>query len=195
MKTRNRRYLGSSGTDRDKSEELGKTSGDYPTYWQNLGRSVENEIPDRLGIPDRGEQGFRRHDGDENERKSNRLNRQNKKAARTSRFFFFSYISLPSLHDFERFMGDANKWRRNFFLSLNLNVVVRNSAPKEFACIWQRTRVEIILIETERTQIHFLRDVFVAVAYNHNFNKFSNLTGYEQPWVDHHARALESLNV
>ena len=113
-------------------------------------------------------------------------------------FFFFSYISLPSLHDFERFMGDVNKWRRNFFLdflSLNLNVVVRNSAPEEFACIWQRTRVEIILIETERTQIHLLRDVFVAVAYNHNFNKFSNLTGYEQPWVDHHARALESLNV
>ena len=110
-------------------------------------------------------------------------------------FFFFSYISLPSLHDFERFMGDVNKWRRNFFLSLNFNVVVRNSAPKEFACIWQRTRVEIILIETERTQIHFLREVFVAVAYNHNFNKFSNLTGYEQPWVDHHARALESLNV
>ena len=156
----------------------------YPIVW---------EFPTQIG-----KQGFRRHDGDENERKSNRLNRQNKKGARTSRFFFFSYISLPSVHDFERFMGDVNKWRRNFFLdflSLNLNVVVRNSAPEEFACIWQRTRVEIILIETERTQIHLLRDVFVAVAYNHNFNKFSNLTGYEQPWVDHHARALESLNV
>ena len=67
MKTRNRRYLGSSGMDRDKSEELGKTSGDYPTYWQNLGRSVENEIPDRLAIPDTGKQDFRRHDSDENE--------------------------------------------------------------------------------------------------------------------------------
>ena len=119
MKTRNRRYLGSSGMDRDKSEDLGKTFGDYPTYWQNLGRSVENEIPYRLGIPDTDRKTrLRRHNGDENERKSNRLNRQNKKAARTSRFFFFSYISLPSLHDFERFMGDVNKWRRNFFLSL-----------------------------------------------------------------------------
>ena len=166
MKTRNRRYLGSSGMDRDKSEELGKTSGDYPTYWQNLGRSVENEIPDRLAIPDTGKQDFRRHDSDENESLKKAIGwiGKTRKLHLHHAFFFFSYISLPSLHDFERFMGDANKWRRNFFLSLNLNVVVRNSAPKEFACIWQRTRVEIIRIEIERTQIHFLSDVFVAVA-------------------------------
>ena len=164
MKTRNRRYLGSSGMDRDKSEELGKTPGDYPTYWQNLGRSVENEIPDRLGIPDTDRKTrLRRHDGDENERKSNRLNRQNKKAARTPRFFFQLHFFAVTTR-FRTFYGGRNKWRRNFFLSLNLNVVVRNSAPKEFACIWQRTRVEIIRIEIERTQIHFLSDVFVAVA-------------------------------
>ena len=165
MKTRNRRYLGSSGTDRDKSEELGKTSGDYPTYWQNLERSVENEIPDRLAIPDTGKQDFRRHDSDENENLKKAIGWIGKtRKLHVHHAFFFSYISLPSLYDFERFIGDVNKWRRNVFLSPNLNVVVRNSAPKEFACIWQRTRVEIIRIEIERTQIHFLTDVFVAVA-------------------------------
>ena len=114
MKTRNRRYLGSSGMDKDKSEELGKTSGDYPTYWQNLGRSVENEIPDRLGIPDTGKQGFRRHDGDENERKSNRLNRQNKKAARTSRFFFQLHFFAVTT-GFRTFYGGRKQVTMKFF--------------------------------------------------------------------------------
>ena len=29
----------------------GQTSGDYPIYRQNLGRSAESKIPDRLGFP------------------------------------------------------------------------------------------------------------------------------------------------
>ena len=42
-------------------------------------------------------------------------------------------------------------------------MVPRNSAQKEFACIWQSKRDGVIAIEIERTQIHFLSDVFVAV--------------------------------
>ena len=45
-----------------------------------------------------------------------------------------------------------------------LNMVVRNSAPEEFACISQSKRTGNTAIEIERTQIHFLSKVFVAVA-------------------------------
>ena len=51
-----------------------------------------------------------------------------------------------------------------FFLFLKLNMVLRNSAQKGFACIWQSKWVGLIAIEIERTQIHFLSDVFVAVG-------------------------------
>ena len=65
-----------------------------------------------------------------------------------------------------RFMEDVNNGRLNFnfFLFLNLNMVLRNSAQKEFACIWRSKWVEVIAIEIKRTQIPFLRDFFVAVA-------------------------------
>ena len=43
-------------------------------------------------------------------------------------------------------------------------MVLSNSFQKEFACIWQSKWVGVIGIEIERTQIHFLKDVFVAVA-------------------------------
>ena len=47
---------------------------------------------------------------------------------------------------------------------MNLDMVDRNSAPEEFACIWQSKRVGIITIETEKMWIHFSCDVFVAVS-------------------------------
>ena len=43
-------------------------------------------------------------------------------------------------------------------------MVPRNSTPGGFAYIWQSKWVGIMAIKTERTQIHFLSDVFVAVA-------------------------------
>ena len=43
-------------------------------------------------------------------------------------------------------------------------MVLRNLAQKEFSCIWGSKWVGVIGIEVERTQIHFLSDVFVAVA-------------------------------
>ena len=42
--------------------------------------------------------------------------------------------------------------------------VDRNSAPEEFAYIWQSERVGIITIKTEKMRIHFSCDVFVAVS-------------------------------
>ena len=43
-------------------------------------------------------------------------------------------------------------------------MVPRNSTPGGFAYIWQSKWVEIIAIKNERTQIHFLSDVLIAVA-------------------------------
>ena len=45
-----------------------------------------------------------------------------------------------------------------------LNMLVRNSAPEEFACISQSKRIGDIAVEIGRTQIHFLSNVFVTVA-------------------------------
>ena len=50
-----------------------------------------------------------------------------------------------------------------FYLFLNMVMVPRNSTPRGFAYIRQSKRV-MIAIKTERTQIHFLSDVLVAVA-------------------------------
>ena len=47
---------------------------------------------------------------------------------------------------------------------MNLDMVDRNSAPEELACIWQSKRVGIITIETEKMWIHFSCDVFVSVS-------------------------------
>ena len=44
------------------------------------------------------------------------------------------------------------------------NVVVGNSASQEFVCIRHGKRVVIIAIEIEKTRIHFLSEVSVAIA-------------------------------
>ena len=70
----------------------------------------------------------------------------------------FLHISLPSLYDYDRtttFWVNVNKRWRNFSLSLalNLDMVLRNSTPEEFACIRQRRWVGIIAIEIEKLQV------------------------------------------
>ena len=59
-------------------------------------------------------------------------------------------------------MEDVNK--SILFLFLSLDKVTWNSSSGGFAHIWQSKWVGIIAIKTERTQIHFLSDVLVAVA-------------------------------
>ena len=63
-----------------------------------------------------------------------------------------------------RFMDDVNKQRQNIFLFLYLDMVPRNSTPGGFAYIWQSKWVGTIAIKIQRTQIHFLSDVLIAVA-------------------------------
>ena len=85
---------------------------------------------------------------------SNRLTRRNNNFARASRFFL--YISLPSTSRLPvkmpnfTFCEGRKQAMTKFILFMNLDMVDRNSAPEEFACIWQSKRVGIITIETEK---------------------------------------------
>ena len=81
------------------------------------------------------------------------------------------YISFPFLHDYDlkmphfAFYGGRKQATTNFFfLFLSLNIVPWNSASGGFAYNWQSKWVGIIAMKTERTQIHFLSDVLVAVV-------------------------------
>ena len=83
----------------------------------------------------------------------------------------FLYISFPFLQDYDvkmpyfAFIEDVNKQQRNFIsLSEFGSVVIWNSVSGGFAYIWWSKWVGIITIKTEKTQIHFLSDVLVAVA-------------------------------
>ena len=51
-----------------------------------------------------------------------------------------------------------------FIVFMNLDMVDRNSAPEDFACIWQSEWVGIITIETEKIWVHSSCDVFVVVS-------------------------------
>ena len=74
--------------------------------------------------------------------KSNSLTRKNNNFALASRFILL-YISLPSLQDYRVKIPSFTfcDWRnhamsdRIFFLFINLDIVDRNSAPEELACI------------------------------------------------------------
>ena len=44
---------------------------------------------------------------------------------------------------------------KKFILFMNLDMVDRNSAPEDFAYMWQSKRVGIITIETEKMWVHF----------------------------------------
>ena len=94
--------------------------------------------------------------------------RKNNNFARASHFFVHFFAVFARLRHENclilRFREDVNKRRHNFILFLNLDMVFRNSTPGGFAYIWQSRWVGIIAIKTERTQIHFLSDVFAAVA-------------------------------
>ena len=61
------------------------------------------------------------------------------------------------------FMEDVNKRKRNFFLFLNLDMVLnRNSAPGEYVDIRKCSKVGITAMKIERKRNHFLSEVFVT---------------------------------
>ena len=99
---------------------------------------------------------------------SNSVTKQNNNFARASHFFF--YISSPStarlpvkMPNF-MFCEGCKQVMTKFILFMNLDMVDRNSAPEEFACIWQSKWVGIITIETEKMWVHSSCDVFVVVS-------------------------------
>ena len=100
--------------------------------------------------------------------KNNSFYKKNNNFARASRFFvhFFARFCTTTTWKclISRFMEFVTSNDEILFLSLNLDMVPRNSTPGGFAYIWQSKWVGIIAIKTERTQIHFLSDVFVAAA-------------------------------
>ena len=83
----------------------------------------------------------------------------------------FCIFLCPFLHDYDvkipnfTFYGLRKQaTTKLYFFFLTLDMVPSNSNPGGFAYIWQRKWVGIIAIKTERTQIHFLSDVLIAVA-------------------------------
>ena len=92
--------------------------------------------------------------------KRNRLTRQNNNFASAAHFFVHCFTVTARLQFF------VLKWTQTsqdqiFFLFLTLDMAVRNSATEEFAFIWHSKQVGIIVIEIQRTRIHFLSDVSV----------------------------------
>ena len=61
-------------------------------------------------------------------------------------------------------MGEVTRDDEIQFIFLYLDMVPRNSTPGKFANIWQSKWGGIIAIKTEKTQIHFLSDILIAVA-------------------------------
>ena len=99
---------------------------------------------------------------------NNRFYKQNNNLACAPRFFvhFFARFCTTTTWKclISRFMGDITSDDKIQFLFLYLDMVPRNSTPGGFANIWQSKWVGIIAIKTERTQIHFLSDILIAVA-------------------------------
>ena len=82
-----------------------------------------------------------------------------------------NYISLPLLHDYDEkmpnftFYGGRKQATMKFSFPFWTWIwFLRNSTPGEFAYIWQSKWVGTVAIKIEWTRIHFLSDVFAAVA-------------------------------
>ena len=81
--------------------------------------------------------------------KSNWLNKQNNNSARAPRLlvhFFTVTATTRGKCLNSRFMKEVNKQRLIFCFFLNLNMILWNSAQKEFACISQSKRVRVMRV-------------------------------------------------
>ena len=100
--------------------------------------------------------------------KNNRFCKQNNNFAHASRFFVHFFARFCTITTWKclisRFMEDVNKRRRNFISISVLGYGQEIQFHGGFAYIWQSRWVGIIAIKTERTQIHFLSDVLIAIA-------------------------------
>ena len=82
----------------------------------------------------------------------------------------FLYISFPFLHDYDvkmpnfAFYGGRKQAKPKFYFSFWAWIWSLEIQLGGFAYNWQSKWAGIIGIKTEKTQIHFLSDVLVAVA-------------------------------
>ena len=113
------------------------------------------------------------HDGNSNVRKRHKSNRfrlayQQLSTARAPRFFVHCFaVNARLRRELPNFYVSSTSWTYDdkfLFLSLNLNFFLKNSTPGKFAHIGQSERVGIIALKFQRTQSHFLSEVFAAVA-------------------------------
>ena len=99
---------------------------------------------------------------------NNRFYKQNSNFACAPRFFVHFLARLCTTTTWKclisRFVGDVTSDDEIQFLFLYLDMVPRNSTLGGFANNWQSKWVGIIAKKTERTQIHFLSDILIAVA-------------------------------
>ena len=109
----------------------------------------------------------------------------------------FLYISLPFYTTTTwnclilLFREDINDRRRNFILSPNLNIVLRNSTPGGFAYIWQSKWFGKIAIKTGRMQTHFRSDIFAAVASSDRKGDVTRKDSQRRFLVQHSVAMLE----
>ena len=94
-------------------------------------------------------------------KKNNRFYKQNNSFVRASHFLctFLSRFCTTTTWKclISCFMEDVNKQRRNYIYLSELGYGPLKFSFRRVAYIWQSNWVRIILIETERTQIHFLK--------------------------------------
>ena len=116
-------------------------------------------------------------DGIDNENGNNAigLDWQNNNSAHASRFIvhFFAFTArlrrkMPNFTSFSFFggrgRGREHKTTTYFFFSWT-SIALQNSAPERIANIWRIVRDGINAIKFEAARIHFLSDVFAAVAF------------------------------
>ena len=103
----------------------------------------------------------------ENGKKAIGLDWQNNNFARASHLFVHFFAFTPRLRrkmpNFTFFAGREHKTTTYFFFSWT-SIALQNSTPETIANIWRIERDGINAIKFEAARIHFLRDVFAAVA-------------------------------
>ena len=130
-------------------------------------------------------------DGKENWKKSIGLYQHNNNCARASRFFVrFLAVVARLRRETSKFHAPALRSRRaqrkNFlFLFLNLDTVLPDLTPENFAIIWQIKWNWIRSSKFETVRIHFLSDIFGLLS-SRNFatmatwrNDFSTLLDFQ----------------
>ena len=114
---------------------------------------------------------LRNDDGDGNENGKKAIGLNSGKTTTLHVHHAFLYISLPSLHDYNVKVPHFTfcqvrelKTTTFFFFSWTLIQSLEFNSRKNISSIWRIKQDGISAIKFEAARIHFLRDVFVALA-------------------------------